>query len=104
MATSETIKMEIGYEDDGNIIFVGIDKDKIQLVRKALTYLYKQEQGEKKKIRALESTCRNCRFSNPRDRYDKTLTCSERIVNKYYHKIVRPSETCDLFKRKEENE
>ena len=103
MAVSETIKMEIGYEDNGNIIFVEIDKDKIQLVRKALTYLYKQEQEEKKRIRALESTCRNCKFSSPRGHYDSTLTCSERIVNKYYHKVVRPSETCDLFKRKEEN-
>ena len=100
MAVSETIKMEIGYEDNGNIIFVEIDKDKIQLVRKALAYLYKQEQEEKKKMRALESTCRNCKFSNRRDRYDRTLTCSERIVNKYYHKVVRPSNTCDLFKRK----
>jgi len=104
MTTSETIKMEIKYEDNENIIFVEMDKDKIQLVRKALAYLYKQEQEEKKKLRALESTCRNCKFSNQRDRYDRTLTCSERIVNKYYHKVVRPSETCDLFKRKEENE
>ena len=101
MATSETIKMEIGYEDDGSIVFVEIDKNNIQLVRKALAYLYKQEQEEKKKMRTLASTCRNCKFSQPR-RVDGTLTCSKRIVSKYYNKVVRPTETCDLFERKEE--
>ena len=49
MAMSETVKMEIGYEDDGTIIFVEIDKEIIQLIGKALAYLYKQEQEEKKK-------------------------------------------------------
>ena len=104
MAMLETVKMEIGYEDDGTIIFVEIDKESIQLARKALAYLYKQEQEEKKKIMALASTCRNCKFSQLRNRYDNTLTCGKRIVAKYYNKVVRPTETCDLFERKEENE
>lgn len=102
MAMSETVKMEIGYDDDGTILFVEMDKENIQLVRKALAYLYKQEQEEKKKMRALASTCRNCKFSQPRDRYDNKLTCSKRIVAKYYNKVVRPTESCDLFERKEE--
>ncbi len=102
MAISETIKMEIGYEDDGTIIFVGIDKENIQLVRKALAYLYKQEQEEKKKIRALASTCRNCKFSQLRNRYDGTLCCTKKIVNKYYKKVVRPTESCEMFERKED--
>lgn len=102
MAMSETVKMEIGYDDDGTILFVEMDKENIQLVRKALAYLYKQEQEEKKKTRALASTCRNCKFSQPRDRYDNTLTCGKRIVAKYYNKVVRPTETCDLFERKED--
>lgn len=101
MAMSETIKMEIGYEDDGTIIFVEMDKESIQLVRKALAYLYKQEQEEKKKMRVLASTCRNCKFSQPRQ-YDGTLTCTKKIVYKYYNKVIRPTETCDLFERKEE--
>jgi len=101
MAISETIKMEIGYEDDGSIVFVEIDKNNIQLVRKALAYLYKQEQEEKKKMRTLASTCRNCKFSQPR-RVDGTLTCTKKIVHKYYNKVVRPTESCDLFERKEE--
>lgn len=94
--------MEIGYEDDGTIIFVGIDKENIQLVRKALAYLYKQEQEEKQKMRALASTCRNCKFSQPRGRYDGTLCCTKKIVNKYYKKVVRPTESCEMFERKEE--
>lgn len=102
MATSETIRMEIGYEDDGTIIFVGIDKENIQLIRKALAYLYKQEQEEKQKMRALASTCRNCKFSQRRDRYDGTLHCTKRTVNKYYKKVVRPTESCEMFERKEE--
>ena len=102
MAMLETVKMEIGYEDDGTIIFVEMDKENIPLARKALAYLYKQEQEEKKKMRALASTCRNCKFSQPRDRYDNTLTCGKRIVAKYYNKVIRPTETCDLFERKEE--
>lgn len=101
MATSETIKMEIRYEDDGTIIFVGIDKEDIQLVRKALTYLHKQEQEEKKKTRALAPTCRNCKSSQPRSIYG-TLSCSKKIVNKYYNKVVRPTESCEMFERKEE--
>ena len=100
MAMSETVKMEIGYDDDGTILFVEMDKENIQLVRKALAYLYKQEQEEKKKMRALASTCRNCKFSKQRDRYENTLTCGKRIVAKYYNKVVRPTETCDLFERK----
>lgn len=102
MATSKTIKMKIGYEDDGTIIFVDIDKGNIQLVRKALAYLYKQEQEEKKKMRALASTCRNCKFSQRRDRYDSTLCCTKKIVNKYYKKVVRPTESCEMFERKED--
>lgn len=102
MAISETIRMEIGYEDDGTIIFVGIDKKNIQLVRKALAYLYKQEQSEKTKMRILASTCRNCKFSQPRNRYDNTLTCTENTVHKYYKKVVRPTESCKMFERKEE--
>ena len=102
MAVSETIKIEIGYEDDGTIIFVDIDKENIPLVRKALAYLYKQEQEEKQKARKLASTCRICQFSQQRNRYDNTLCCSKRIVNKYYKKVVRPTETCKLFERKEE--
>lgn len=101
MAIAETIKMEIGYEDDGSIVFVEMDKENIQLARKALAYLYKQEQEEKKKMKALASTCRNCKFSRPRQ-FDGTLTCSKKIVNKYYNKVVRPTETCDLFERKED--
>lgn len=27
MAVSETIKIEVGYEDDGTILFVDIDKE-----------------------------------------------------------------------------
>lgn len=102
MAISETIRMEIGYEDDGTIIFVDINKENIQLVRKALAYLYKQEQEEKKKIRALAPTCRNCKFSQRRDRYDGTLCCTEKIVNKYNKKVVRPTESCEMFKRRED--
>ena len=93
--------MEIRYEDDGTIIFVGIDKENIQLVRKALTYLYKQEKDEKQKMRVLASTCRNCKFSQRRDRYDNTLTCAKKIVHKYYNKVVRPTESCEMFERKE---
>ena len=53
-------------------------------------------------MRALASTCRNCKFSQPRGIYYGTLSCSKKIVNKYYNKVVRPTESCDLFKRKEE--
>ncbi len=103
MANAKTIKIEVGYEDDGTIIFVDIDKGDISLARKALTYLYKQEQEEKQKARELASTCRNCKYSQQRLlRYDHTLCCSKRIVNKYYNKVVRPTETCELFERKEE--
>lgn len=102
MTTSETVKIEIGYEDDGSIIFVEMDKEDIQLVRKALAYLHKQEQEEKKKIKALASTCRNCKFSQPRGRYDGTLICTKKIVNKYYNKVVRPTESCEIFERREE--
>jgi len=102
MAIAETIKIEVEYEDDGTIIFVDIDKEDIILVRKALAYLHKQEQEEKQKARKLASTCRNCQFSQQRASYDNTLCCSKRIVNKYYKKVVRPTETCELFKRKED--
>lgn len=102
MATAETVQMEIGYEDDGTILFVDVDKKNIQLVRKALTFLHKQEQEEKKKLRALASTCRNCRFSKPRDRYDSVLVCTKKIVYKCYNKVVRPTESCEMFERKEE--
>jgi hypothetical protein len=102
MATSKTIRMEIGYEDDGTIIFANIDKENIQLVRKALAYLYKQEQSEKTKMRILASTCRNCKFSQPRNRYDNTLTCTKKIVHKYHNKVVRPTESCKMFERKED--
>lgn len=102
MATSETVKIEIGYEDDGTIIFVDIDREDIPLVRRALAYLYKQEQEEKQKARKQSSTCRNCQFSQQRARYDNTLCCSKRIVNKYYKKVVRSTETCELFERKED--
>ena len=95
MTEAKTIKIEIGYEDDGTIIFVDIDKGDIPFARKALTYLYKQ-------ARELASTCRNCKYSQQRARYDHTLSCSKRIVNKYYTKVVRPTETCELFERKEE--
>ena len=101
MTEAKTIKIEIGYEDDGTITFVDIDKGDIPLARKALTYLYKQEQKEKRKARELASTCRNCEYSQQRARYDHTLSCSKRIVNKYYTKVVRPTETCELFERKE---
>ena len=102
MAYSETIKIDIGYEDDGTILSVNIDNECIPLIRKALTHLYKQEQEEKQKARKLASTCRNCKFSQPRDRYDGTLCCSKKIVNKYYKKVVRPTETCELFERNED--
>ena len=103
MANVKTIRIDIGYEDDGTIIFVDIDKGDIPLARKALTYLYKQEQEEKRKARELASTCRNCKYSQQREmRYDHTLCCSKKIVNKYYKKVVRPTETCELFERKEE--
>lgn len=102
MATAETINIEVEYEDDGTILFVGIDKENIPLVRKALAYLYKQEQEEKRKARELASTCRNCKFSQPRARYDHTLCCAKRIVHKYYKRVVRPTETCELFERKED--
>lgn len=101
MTEAKTIKIEVGYEDDGTITFVDIDKGDIPLARKALTYLYKQEQEEKQKARELASTCRNCKNSQQRARYDHTLSCSKRIVNKYYTKVVRPTETCELFERKE---
>lgn len=101
MTNAKTIKIEIGYEDDGTIAFVDIDKNDIQLARKALTYLYKQEQEEKQKARELASTCRNCKYSQQRARYDHTLCCTKRIVNKYYKKVVGPTETCELFERKE---
>lgn len=100
MTEAKTIKIEVGYEDDGTITFVDIDKGDIPLARKALTYLYKQEQEEKQKARELASTCRNCEYSQQRARYDHTLSCSKRIVNKYYTKVVRPTETCELFERK----
>ena len=102
MPNTKTINVEVGYEDDGKIIFVDINKEDIPLVRMALTYLYKQEQEEKQKARKQSSTCRNCQFSQQRDRYDNTLCCSKRIVNKYYKKVVRSTETCELFERKEE--
>ena len=103
MTEAKTIKIGIGYKDDGTIIFVDIDKYDIPLARKALTYLYKQEQEEKQKARELASTCRNCKYSQQREmRYDGTLCCTKRIVNKYYKKVVRPTETCELFERKEE--
>lgn len=102
MTNTETIKIEVGYEDDGTILFVGIDKENIPLVRKALAYLYKQEQEEKQKARGLAPTCRNCKSSQPRDRYDHTLCCAKRIVHKYYKRVVRPTETCELFERKED--
>ena len=102
MTNAKTIKIEIGYKDDGTIIFVNTDKEDITLIKKALAYLYKQEQEEKQKVRGLASTCRNCKFSQPREyRYDGTLCCTKRIVNKYYKKVVRPTETCELFERKE---
>lgn len=104
MATSETIKINVGYEDNGTIIFVDIAERHIPLARKALRFLYKQEQEEKRKARELASTCRNCKFSLPRSRYDSTLFCSKRIVNKYYKKVVRPSETCKLFERKDKED
>lgn len=104
MTNAKTIKIEIGYEDNETITFVDIDKNDIPLARKALTYLYKQEQEEKQKARELASTCRNCKYSQQRARYDHTLCCSKRIVNKYYKKVVRPTETCELFKRKEEQQ
>ena len=103
MSSAKTINIEVGYEDDETITFVGINKGNIPLVRKALAYLYKQEQEEKQKARELASTCRNCQFSKQRNRYDHTLCCSKRIVNKYYKKVVRSTETCELFERKEEN-
>ena len=102
MTEAKTIKIGIGYKDDGTIIFVDINKYDIPLVRKALTYLYKQEQEEKQKARELASTCRNCKNSQQRERYDRTLCCSKRIVNKYYKRVVRPTETCELFERKED--
>ena len=103
MTEAKTIKIGIGYKDDGTIIFVDIDNGDIPLARKALTYLYKQEQEEKQKARKLASTCRNCKYSQQRElRYDHTLCCTKRIVNKYYKKVVRPTETCELFERKEE--
>lgn len=102
MTNAKTIKIEIEYEDDGTITFVDIDKNDILFARKALTYLYKQEQEEKQKARELASTCRNCKFSQQREyRYDGTLCCIKKIVNKYYKKVVRPTETCELFERKE---
>ena len=104
MAISETIKIEVGYEDDGTIIFVDINEKHIPLARKALGYLYKQEQEEKRKAREIASTCRNCKFSLSRNRYDGTLCCSKKIVNKYYNKIVRKSETFELFERKEKED
>ena len=104
MANCETIQIEVGYEDDGNILFVSIDKEQVNLVRKALTYLYKQEQEEKAKARAATSTCRNCKFSEPRLCRNGTLSCTKRIVHKFYKKVVRPSESCDLFERKEDKE
>ena len=100
MAFSETITIEVGYEDDGTIIFADIDKEQIPYVRKALAYLYKQEQAEKEKARANAPTCRNCKFSLPRD--CKGLCCSKQIVNKYYKKVVRPTQTCEMFERKED--
>lgn len=102
MATCKTIQIEVGYEDDGSILFVSLDKEKINLVRKALSYLYKQEQEEKAKTRAAASTCRNCKFSEPRPYITDTLSCTKRIVNKFYKKVVKPNESCDLFERKEE--
>lgn len=102
MPNAKTINVEIGYEDDGKIIFVDINKEDILLLRRALAYLYKQEQEEKQKARKQSSTCRNCQFSQQRARYDNTLCCSKRIVNKYYKKVVRSTETCELFERKED--
>lgn len=102
MPNVKTINVDVGYEDDGKIIFVDINKEDIPLVRRALAYLYKQEQEEKQKARKQSSTCRNCQFSQQRARYDNTLCCSKRIVNKYYKKVVRSTETCELFERKEE--
>ena len=96
------ITLEIECEDNGDILFVSLAKEDIALVRKALAYLYKQEQEEKKRVRETAQTCRNCKFSQPRNRYEYTLTCSKKIVNKYYHKVVVPSGSCELFSRKEE--
>lgn len=76
MTNAKTIKIEIGYEDNETITFVDIDKGDIPLARKALTYLYKQEQEEKQKARELAPTCRNCKHSQQRARYDHTLCCS----------------------------
>lgn len=98
---SEAIKIEVGYEDDGSIIFVSGDKEQLKLVRKALAYLYKKEQEERARARAEASTCRNCKFSEPRPYITDTLCCSKRIVNKFYTKVVRPSESCELFVRRE---
>ena len=102
MAFSESIKIEVGYEDDGTIIFVDIDKENVPLVRRALAYLHKQEQEERQKTKKLASTCRNCKFSQPRASYDRTLCCSKKIVAKYYKKVVRPTDTCEMFERKED--
>lgn len=103
MSSAKTIQIEVGCEDDGTILFVGIDKEDIPLVRKALAYQYKQDQEEKQRERKLAATCRNCKFSQQRElRYDGTLCCSKRIVNKYYKKVVRATETCELFERKED--
>lgn len=99
---SETIQIEVGYEDDGNIIFVSLDKEQVNLARKALNYLYKQEQEEKARARAEASTCRNCKFSEPRPYITGTLCCTKKVVNKYYNKVVRPTECCEMFERKEE--
>lgn len=104
MANCETIQIEVGYEDDGSILFVSLDKEQVNLVRKALTYLYKQEQEEKAKTRAAASTCRNCKFSEPRLYRTDMLSCTKQIVHKFYMKVVRPSESCDLFERKEDKE
>lgn len=99
---SRIIKLGLIYDDNGTVRFVDLDKKDVPLVRKALAYIHKQEQEERRKAREAASTCRNCQFSQLRGRYDGTLCCSKIIVNKYYKKVVGATETCELFTRKTE--
>lgn len=100
---SETIKIEVGYEDDGRVVFVWLDKEQLKLARKALAYVNKQEQEEKQRAREAAPTCRNCGFSEPRNGIRDSLCCSKKIVNRFYKKVVQPSGSCELFVRRKDN-
>lgn len=102
-------------------IIIGVVKDELGKIvtatctdekgaRLALAHIFNEKKKREEEKRRNAKTCRNCRYAIIERRFGalapQTCQCSLRTHGKYnqWHKQMRLSQTCELFKRVEAKE